>query len=257
MHPKAAIDDRVISCMLETEKIPWKRLVLEATAIVASILLAFAIDAWWDAYQENRRVDGVLASLDAGLAESISQLEERIRVTSRDAALVRRFMTEGPGDATKIPFDSTRLTLLAMWRPHTADNNITFVETAIEHAGLRALADPELAAAIASWHVEVAELREVSAQLASLEVEILTALGRHPEVAQMLLGVRGVGTSNPLNSDIGGVSGEVMARIRQDHEVGALVAAKIQRWGLNIRVLGRLQEASQSILSLIRAERAL
>jgi hypothetical protein len=32
--------------MVENEKLPWKRLTVEAAAIVASILLAFAIDAW-------------------------------------------------------------------------------------------------------------------------------------------------------------------------------------------------------------------
>jgi len=33
--------------MTRSEKIPWKRISVEAAAIVASILLAFAIDAWW------------------------------------------------------------------------------------------------------------------------------------------------------------------------------------------------------------------
>ena len=33
--------------MTANEKIPWKRLSVEAAAIVGSILLAFAIDAWW------------------------------------------------------------------------------------------------------------------------------------------------------------------------------------------------------------------
>lgn len=33
--------------MTDNQSIPWKRLCIEATAIVASILLAFAIDAWW------------------------------------------------------------------------------------------------------------------------------------------------------------------------------------------------------------------
>jgi hypothetical protein len=34
--------------MTKAERIPWKRLSVEAMAIVASILLAFAIDAWWE-----------------------------------------------------------------------------------------------------------------------------------------------------------------------------------------------------------------
>ena len=33
--------------MNDPQEIPWKRILVEATAIVASILLAFAIDAWW------------------------------------------------------------------------------------------------------------------------------------------------------------------------------------------------------------------
>jgi hypothetical protein len=209
------------------------RLVAEGLAIVLSILLAFAIDAWWDASQEQRRVDGVLITLEAGLAESISQLDERISVISRDAELVRRFMSSSPAGAVSIPFDSTRFILLGMWRPHTADNNLTFVEAAIGDEGLRALDDPELAAAVASWHVEVTELRELASQLASLEVEILTALGRHPEVAQMLLRA---GEGDGVNA------------------VTALVAAKTQRWRYQVRVMGRLREASQSILGLIRAE---
>jgi hypothetical protein len=228
-------------------------LVAEGLAIVLSILLAFSIDAWWDTSQENRRANGVLASLDAGLEESISQLQERIRVTSRDAALVRRFMTGTQADAVGLPFDSTQPTLLAMWRPHTADNNITFVEAAIEDAGTGGLDDHELAAAIASWHVLVAELREMSAQLAGLEIDILVALGRHPEVAQWMLRVREGASLESPGPDRGGVSGEAMARVHQDPEVAALVAAKTQRWGLQVRRFEQLREASQSILSLIRA----
>jgi hypothetical protein len=34
--------------MSRADKIPWKRLSVEALAIVGSILLAFAIDAWWE-----------------------------------------------------------------------------------------------------------------------------------------------------------------------------------------------------------------
>jgi hypothetical protein len=38
--------------LIEPQKIQWKRLSVEAVAIVASILFAFAIDAWWDDRQK-------------------------------------------------------------------------------------------------------------------------------------------------------------------------------------------------------------
>lgn len=48
--------------MNETQKIPWKRISVEAVVIVASILLAFAIEAWWDKrIQEEQRQEHLLA----------------------------------------------------------------------------------------------------------------------------------------------------------------------------------------------------
>lgn len=45
--------------MTETQRIAWRRLSLEAIVIVASILLAFAIDAWW-AERGDRNAEVVL-----------------------------------------------------------------------------------------------------------------------------------------------------------------------------------------------------
>ena len=46
--------------MTETQNIPWKRLSVEAAAIVASILLAFTIDAWWGDRQKDEAEREVL-----------------------------------------------------------------------------------------------------------------------------------------------------------------------------------------------------
>jgi hypothetical protein len=49
--------------MDKSDQIPWRRLLLEATAIVASILFAFAIDAWWLEHAEDQRESEVLIAL--------------------------------------------------------------------------------------------------------------------------------------------------------------------------------------------------
>jgi len=50
-------------------KIEWKKLSIESTAIVTSILLAFAIEAWWSELQENeieiRLIQGFYSDLDS------------------------------------------------------------------------------------------------------------------------------------------------------------------------------------------------
>lgn len=49
--------------MIDTQYIPWKRLSVEAAAIVASILLAFSIDAWWDDRQQRTEEQIILQAL--------------------------------------------------------------------------------------------------------------------------------------------------------------------------------------------------
>jgi hypothetical protein len=50
--------------MTESQNIPWKRITVESAAIVASILLAFAIEAWWEARQANQQRLGHVTALD-------------------------------------------------------------------------------------------------------------------------------------------------------------------------------------------------
>ncbi|MDX1514954.1 MAG: hypothetical protein R3174_14555 [Gammaproteobacteria bacterium] len=66
--------------MMNSLDIRWKRLIIESAAIVASILLAFAIDAWWD--NRNNRADErvVLQSLLDDLRNKLDYAErDRIR----------------------------------------------------------------------------------------------------------------------------------------------------------------------------------
>jgi hypothetical protein len=65
--------------MTEAQKIPWNRLAVEAAAIVVSILLAFAIDAWW----EDRQVQLEEQQILLGLSEEFLSNHE---VLSQDLA---------------------------------------------------------------------------------------------------------------------------------------------------------------------------
>ena len=54
--------------MKRSQDIPWKRLSVEAAAIVVSILLAFAIDAWWEERLERKEEAEQLVRLHAEFA---------------------------------------------------------------------------------------------------------------------------------------------------------------------------------------------
>ncbi len=56
--------------------IPWSRIFVEGVAIIVSILLAFAIDAWWADRQERREETHALDVLISDLDLTIEQLTE-------------------------------------------------------------------------------------------------------------------------------------------------------------------------------------
>lgn len=62
--------------MKESQEIPWKRILVEATAIVASILLAFAIDAWWQDRTDRIVEDQYLQALREDLLSSLELLDQ-------------------------------------------------------------------------------------------------------------------------------------------------------------------------------------
>ena len=62
--------------MNESQDISWRRIFAEGAAIVAGILLAFAIDAWWDDQVEIKEEQRLLAALANEFESNINVLRE-------------------------------------------------------------------------------------------------------------------------------------------------------------------------------------
>ena len=71
--------------MTETQNIQWKRIVVEAAAIVGSILLAFAIDAWWDDRQDRAEEQRIFVGLKSEIEENLRLIE--IELSYRNAVV--------------------------------------------------------------------------------------------------------------------------------------------------------------------------
>lgn len=69
-------------------RLPWERFAVESFVIVASILLAFAIDAWWDDREQSRRTSQYLAALDGEFAEAAAEMDEQIADHERQLAAI-------------------------------------------------------------------------------------------------------------------------------------------------------------------------
>ena len=61
--------------MANSNAISWKRISIEAGAIVISILFAFSIDAWWEARQDQVEEREILIGLEAEFIDLRSRLD--------------------------------------------------------------------------------------------------------------------------------------------------------------------------------------
>ena len=87
---------------------PWRRVLLEGAVIVASILLAFGIEAWWSEHQEAARRDALMEDLQAELVTNAVSLEdalERQRLRARRLEILLNELTE---TAVGLDVDSVR-----------------------------------------------------------------------------------------------------------------------------------------------------
>jgi hypothetical protein len=146
--------------MNDKQGIPFKRLTLEAFAIVGSILLAFAIDAWWQQRNEIRQADALIVDLHADfeasqehLAEwlagaqwmhrTTSELLEKIKSADTDEEILVRHETI-VGSIGAATYDPISATLDAM----LSSGQINLIENI------------ELRNALALWQQKLADTRE-------------------------------------------------------------------------------------------------
>ena len=136
-----------------------RRGILEAVAIVGSILLAFAIDAMWERHNDAREGDEVLAGLQAEFTFHRSEL-----VRFRDRWLTVRRSTERLIVATRddispepIVVDSLLLDFL---NPTTFDPRGGALEAATSSGQIGLVGSRELRAQLAAWDGVVAELKD-------------------------------------------------------------------------------------------------
>lgn len=233
--------------MSNRQKISWKRLSVEAVAIVASILFAFAIDAWWDESQQQREMQTVMADLEASFAENVTLLDENIELVILYREILKGFIEMEPGDAANIPPELTFDTLQSIWRPVTTTNNNSILIAILDAENLTALAFPALRNAIARWRGQVNQLDERTEQLVASEQDALLVIGRHPEVGRVW--AQAEGDSQQLSDD-------VMRRAREDKELMAIAARRAQQARIHLRALQGNREASIVVLELIRTASA-
>jgi len=158
--------------MAENQKTPWKRLTIEATAIVGSILLAFAIDAWWEARQDRHEEQQILQGLFAEFEENRTILQRhRARHLQEIQSLERLLnaIAHGRDDNTDATIDTALDGLLA---PSTTDLGNGVLDALLSSGRIEILTNRVLRARLAAWHGVIGEVWDDQANNASMVFDL-------------------------------------------------------------------------------------
>lgn len=147
--------------MAEANTIQWKRLSIEAVTIVASILLAFAIDAWWDYIGDRREEAELLRNLESELANNSQILTNDIKDVEDYTEAARRLLAATESvDAVSLPLESIGKDLWQTMSWRTSNLSTASLDSAINTGRLALIRDDELRTALSGWPARLSDMSE-------------------------------------------------------------------------------------------------
>ena len=232
--------------------IPWLRVFLEGTVIVGSILLAFALDAWWD---NRNREDELRIQLQvvADEMESARQALQNV-LAAHDwnahlAEHLRAALVQVPEGSEVVVSD----TLVGPLLPQaTADVTTGSLDAFIASGGLELVQDPEIRRILLAWPTRIQDLQDDEIYLRNFAAaDLASYLREHAPIANAEL----LSTPVLLNRLAGGppVDPELLGTValRREQQLVNLLAARVSgERGLRRGLVDMLDQADWVIAAL-------
>jgi len=225
---------------------------LEGAVIVLSILLAFGIDAWWDASQERRDEQQVLQGLETEFANLELELEEGVVRYERVARHIELLLDSLPV-TPDLPLSRLDSAIFNLTYDGTFDPGAGTHSALVASGRLGLIRDPELRARLSSWQSVMDEVVDNEVIMRTFVATVLV-----PALAEKGLQV-GRGRAIYFRRWSMGLDTPAQARRRlldtfSDPEVTSLAQ---YRYAWAIGTLGEritTAEAVREVLTMIRAE---
>jgi hypothetical protein len=146
--------------MNNAQNIPWKRLAIEATAIVVSILLAFVIDAWWEDRGDRAAEQLLLKRIRVDFVEIQAAIrfieEEHLEASSACVAL----LNFPAGEALPARPEVDRMIAIVFLTSRTFNPGSGAVAAFLSSEGAKLVHNQPLSDLLLSWSGLVEELQE-------------------------------------------------------------------------------------------------
>ena len=235
--------------MTDYTKIPWKRIAVEATAIVASILLAFGIDAWWDEQKDRAEEAELRTRLTAEFSLNIERMDQVFWWNGRDAAVDIYNSIYSALDRNESTIEIPDLTLRrAMWAP-TFEANTPVLDGLIRSGRLELIENEQILAELSTWERMVRDYAELAQRTRqNLDNRLIPALSTRANIGPVL--VRNWG--RPV-FDEGIPNQNDMTIIRIDEELTGLVAVRIENDFSSKNIYDQARVTAENVIEAIRA----
>jgi len=225
--------------------IHWKRIAVEAAAIVISILLAFAIDAWWAEKKERDVEHRTLQALRSDFIASNEELDRLLRGLADVRTNFARFQSATPAELTKIDPDAVRPIVISLVTPASFEP-VTATHDALTNDGrLGLISNPELLTHLSNWQRALDDLEANSIDLHAESVRVLRSMEVHG--GPFIRWRRSLDDLEVLQRP----DGEILAVLRQDADF--MGKARMHQYTLSgyLLELRRLDENLDSTLALL------
>lgn len=231
------------------ESLSWRKVTIEAGAIVASILLAFGIDAGWDARQERDAERAAIEALRLEMRANRQTLAETIRFNDEARASVVAYLRLSPQEITSMPIASFPSSAMhvQLWAPFTFDPELGGTTAFINRGESRSEAVRALGRAVVNWDRTFVDAGEESVVLWGASRAVLELLT--PYIVDLVP----EGEVGPVLNVILQDYLPRMARIRADPRLIAAVLGKLNLQGIYTNELRDLLDATDEILGLLEA----
>ena len=219
--------------MTVNEKIPWKRLSVEAAAIVGSILLAFAIDALWEERQDRLMERDDLVRLHAEFIRNRERMGEMRDAGKAEIASEEMYELLADHVGQDLPVDVPNSTLRPVQATPTFDAVTPVLDGLILSGRLENIRDREVLFAVHYWqrHLQQVEETELNARKLVYE-QLVPALVRRGSMGPLFTG-----------GDPDGITA-----VTVDEELLGLVGHRVDRTKMVIRVLDELDQAANDLI---------
>lgn len=168
--------------MADNQTLPWKRLTLEATAIVGSILLAFAIDAWWEERQDHREEQQILQGLHAEFEENHTVLQRHLARHLVGIQSLERVLDAIERGRDKDVASTIDAALTGMLTPSTTDLGSGVLDALLSSGRIEILTNRNLRAKLAAWAGVIGEVWDDQANNGRMVFELYVPYFVHNDV---------------------------------------------------------------------------